>query len=102
MSETAINWSEEWVLYTIFAKSDSINHKDAWCKIAQKERECFRHLDYDFYPRGRVVVRNRRATVYFNRNILENDVIEAIKDAFLLKKFKIHAEGGKHYACYID
>ena len=102
MSETAINWNEVWELYTVFAKSDSISHKDAWRQVAQNENEQFRHLEYDFYPRGRVVIRNCRATVYLNRNIIEDGVLEAIKDAFCITEFKTHAEGGKHYRCYID
>ena len=102
MSETAINWSEGWELFTIFAKGNSISHKDAWRLTAQKENEQLRHLDYDFYPRGRVVVRNCRATVYLNRNILEDGVLEAIMEAFCIKECKTHAEGGKHYRCYID
>jgi len=103
MSETAINWNEGWELYIIFAKSDSISHKDAWCQIGQKENEQFRHLEYDHYPRGRVVVRNSRATVCLNRNILEDGgVLGVISDAFCITEFRTHAEGGKHYGCYID
>ena len=104
MSETAINWSEGWELYTIFAKSDSISHKDAWSQIAQRENKQFRHLEYDHYPRGRVVIRNSRATVYLNRNLLEDGVLvlETIAYTFCIKNYKTHAEGGKHYRCYID
>lgn len=98
----AVDWDEEWELYHLFAKSNSISHKDAWSQFAQKEEKRFRRLSYDYYPRGRVVVRNGAATVFLNRRIATDQALAAINQAFGLASPKIHAEGSRHYECYID
>lgn len=41
MDDDAINWNEEWEIYYLFAKSDSISHKDAWTRFAQSEKSVF-------------------------------------------------------------
>jgi hypothetical protein len=102
MTEDEINWSEEWELYHIFAKSDSISHKDAWAQIAQRDKKRFRQVNYNYYPRGRVVVRNSKATIYLNQHIVTDEVIAKINEIFNIAEPKIHAEGGRHYECFID
>ncbi len=99
MTDGQIDWSADWELFHLFAKSDSISHKDAWAQIEEKR---FRRLPYNHYPRGRVVVRNGAATVFLNRHIATDEVLAAINGVFGLTSPKIHAEGGKHYECYID
>ncbi len=99
MSDDSIDWDADWELYHMFAKSDSISHKDAWAQIEEKR---FRCLLYNYYPRGRVVVRNGAATVFLNRHIATDEVLAAINQVFGLTAPKVHAEGGKHYECYID
>lgn len=98
----AIDWSEEWELYRLFAKSDSISHRDAWAQFAQKEDRRFRRLKYDYYPRGRVVVRHDTATIFLNRHIAVDRVLAAVSQVFGLTAPRVHAEGGRHYRCCID
>ena len=102
MSENEIIWNEDWELYHIFVKSDSVSHKDAWKQIAQREEKRLRRYEYNYYPRGRVVVQNGKATVFLNQHIVKDEVIAAINKTFGLIEPKIHAEGGEHYKCYIN
>ena len=99
MSGGAIHWDEEWELCYLFIKSDAISHKDAWKQVQHKE---LRRYAYNHYPRGRVVVRNGKATIFLNQHIVATEVIAEINKVFDLKEPKIHAEGGEHYKCYID
>lgn len=102
MDGDAIKWSEDWEIYQLFAKSDSISHKDAWAQFAQNEDKRFRRLKYDYYPRGRVVVRNDTATVFLNRHIATDEVLTTVNELFGLTAPRVHAEGSRHYECYID
>jgi len=102
MTGVEINWEEAWELLPLFVKSDAINHKDAWVQIVQPENKQLRRYNYNYYPRGRVVIRNGKVTVFLNRHIAVNDVIAAVNKIFGLTAPKIHAEGGEHYKCYID
>ena len=102
MSDVGIDWDEDWEIYPLFAKSDSISHKDAWAQIRLHGEKRFRQLEYNHYPRGRVVVRNGSATVFLSRHIVHDEVLAAVNQIFGLSTPKIHAEGGAHYKCYID
>ena len=102
MSADGIDWSEDWELYHLYAPSDSISHKDAWRQIVQRDEKRFRRYDYNYYPRGRVVVRNGKATIFLNRHIAVDEVVAAVNQTFGLTAPKLHAEGGEHYKCYID
>ena len=102
MSGCEIDWSGGWELYTLFAKSDSISHKDAWAQIVQQKEKRFRRYAYNYYPRGRVVVRNGKAAIFLNQHIANDEVVAALGTIFGLTAPKIHAEGGEHYKCYLD
>lgn len=102
MNSNEIDWDEEWKIYYLFAKSDSISHKDAWAQFAKSEDKHFRRLEYDYYPRGRVVVRNGAAMVFLSRHIVTNEVLSAVNQIFGLTAPKVHVDGSRHYACYID
>ena len=93
---------EEWELLPVFVSSNVINHKDAWAVYIQPSKKCFRQVAYNFYPRGRVVIRNDRATVFLNQHIASEQVVQKVCDAFSLTEPKIHAEGGHHYQCFMD
>lgn len=98
----AIDWSREWELYHLFAKSDSISHKDAWTQFAKYKDRRLVHLPYDYYPRGRVVVHHDKATVFLNQHIATDEIFRQINKVFELTRPRIHAEGNRHYSCYID
>lgn len=102
MDDDAIDWTENWEIYHLFVRSDALSHKDAWSQFAQNADKRFRRVAYNHYPRGRVVVRNGTATVFLNRNIATDEVLAEINIIFGLTAPKVHAEGGRHYQCYID
>ena len=106
MSDNKINWGEDWSLYVVhFIDGSNTSHKNAWARVryhmnmeGDKRFKC----DYNYYPRGRVVVRNDKATVYLNRHIATDEVLAKVNNTFGLTAPKIHAEGGEHYKCFID
>lgn len=102
MTENGIDRNESWELYPYFVPSDAISHKEAWTKHIQPKEKHFRRYAYNFYPRGRVVIRNGKATVFLNRHIVTEEVIAKICKTFSLDNPKIHVEGGTHYECYTD
>ena len=102
MTDSGIDWGEGWEIHHLFTKSDSISHKDAWAQIVQCGDKRFRQYEYNYYPRGRVVVRNGKAIVFLNRHIATDEVIATISEIFGLATPKVHAEGGEHYKCYFD
>ena len=102
MTDVGIDWCEGWEIFHLFAKSDSISHKDVWAQIVQRGEKRFRQYEFDHYPRGRVVVRNGKATVFLNQHIATDDVISAVSQIFGLAAPKVHAEGGEHYGCFVD
>jgi hypothetical protein len=57
---------------------------------------------YNYYPRGHVVVRNGKATIFLNQHIAIDEVITAVNQVFGLDTPKVHAEGGEHYKCYAN
>lgn len=97
-----IGSKSEWELLTFFAPSDAISHKDAWERRIQPTEKRFRKVAYNFYPRGRVVIRNGRGTVFLNRYIATEEVLRRVCEAFSLTEPKVHAEGNWHYRCCMD
>lgn len=93
---------EEWELLPVFIASNVISHKEAWEIHIQPAEKRFRQVAYNFYPRGRVVIRNGRATVFLNQLIAAEQVVQKVCEAFSLTAPRIHAEGGRHYQCFMD
>lgn len=98
----AIAFPEKWELLTFFTLGDAISHKEAWEIHIQPAEKRFRQVAYNYYPRGRVVIRNGRATVFLNQHIATEEVIQRVCETFSLTGPRIHAEGGHHYQCFMD
>lgn len=97
-----IGSESEWELLTFFAPSDAISHKAAWERYIQLSKKRFRGVAYNFYPRGRVVIRNGRSTVFLNQHIATAEVLHKVCEVFSLTEPKVHAEGNRHYHCCMD
>lgn len=97
-----IRSGSEWELLTFFAPSNEISHKNAWERYIQPAEKRFRRVVYNYYPRGRVVIRNGRGTVFLNQHIVTEEVLHKVCEAFSLAEPKVHAEGSRHYRCYMD
>lgn len=82
--------------------SDSNNsHYDYW-KFSQSIYPEFRSLDYDYYPRGRVVYNNTTDTYYLytDKCLLDNNITSDIISKFNLPKSKVIISTDDHYQCH--
>ena len=79
---------------------DNFNHKIEWQRL---DRIVTNGLPYNYYPRGRVEIKNGKAIIYINPDINKENVIEEIIASFDLKKpnelrsVTIKSDGSKHY-----
>lgn len=76
------------------------NHKLTWESIS---KDITGGHSYNYYPRGRVEIRNNKAIIYLNPTIGEN-YIEDIKELFELGNIEtvIKKDGSEHYRCSLD
>lgn len=85
------------------------NHKNVW-ETAIKNVSAYRPYNkkaYDYYPRGRVQITNKKADVYLNQNINRANIIDEIKTAFGLSdhnisKVRVMVDNSNHYQCWMD
>lgn len=92
--------------FELLAKSSAeFNHQAAWSKLSKRETE---NKPYNYYPRGRVEIRNGKAVLYANGNIADEKLLKwAINKFNLIKengieKVEIKADMSNHYLCYLD
>lgn len=81
------------------ADGTSYNHKATWQALPKKTT---RGKPFDYYPRGRVEIRNGKATIWLNANILH--LTDEVKRLFGLNGIvvKVKEDGSKHYKCHFD
>lgn len=79
---------------------DNFNHKTEW---QQLDRRVTNGFPYNYYPRGRVEIKNGKATIYLNPDINNEDVVKMIFDCFELNNVRelrsitIKSDGSEHY-----
>ena len=82
---------------------DNFNHKAEWAKLS---RGITGGHPYNYYPRGRVEVKNNKATVYFHPILNEPRAIDRISEGFGLYNGTILVrevpDGSDHYKYLID
>lgn len=90
----------------LIAKSGAeFNHQAAWSTLPKRETD---NKPYNYYPRGRVEIRNSKAVIYANGNIVDKKLIKWAVNEFNLTKengielVEIKADMSKHYLCYLD
>ena len=83
----------------------NFNHKAEWEKKKETSRLCRKH-PFDYFPRGRVEVRNGRIQIFANPVILSEEVKKLIIETFELEdvKGKIFwiADNSPHYKYIVD
>ena len=96
---TADGESDEVVEYS--SKSgENFNHKEEWKRL---DREITGRMPYNYYPRGRVEIKNGKCTVYMNPDINTEEVEKMIMDFFELNKtdklrsVNFKSDGSAHY-----
>lgn len=84
------------VEYTSKSK-ENFNHKIEWDKF---DSRITKGNKYNFYPRGRVEIKNCRVIIYLNPDINSKKVIQRVVEVFELEDItdiKIHSDGSSHY-----
>ena len=77
----------------------NFNHKAEWQKLS---RSVTRGQPFNYYPRGRVEIKNRKATVFLNPIINKECIVSKIIDEFALMSgeligINIKSDGSDHY-----
>ena len=81
------------------------NHEELWKNLPSKITH---NKPFNYYPRGRVVIANGKATIWVNPNLYTNEVLDFIADVFHLtpyngiQKINFKADNSEHYECYLD
>lgn len=86
-------------------KGNNYNHRITLEKL---EREVTDRKPYNYYPRGRVEIRNRKATIYAHPDICTREIMIMIINEFNLHKENnidkvvMNPDYSKHYNCYLN
>lgn len=82
---------------------ENFNHKFEWQKF---DKNITNNNPYNYYPRGRVEIKNGKATIFFNPILNRFDIHDLIMSEFglvgrinIIKKI---VDGSKHYEYLID
>lgn len=81
----------------------SNNHKKIWSKWP---RVITQGKPYNYFPRGRIEIRNKKAVIFLNPAICSEEIIQMIKTEFelevneILQEIQVKADGSWHYKCY--
>ena len=79
------------------------NHKQEWSFLNILEHRETKGKPFDYYPRGRVEIKNGKATIFLNPDINTESVIGLVKKQFELegnpeiKSITVKSDGSKHY-----
>lgn len=86
---------------TFSSKSgENFNHKTEWSKLP---KSITHGKPFNCYPRGRVEIKNGKATVFLNPDIHTERIIRKVLDAFEiaensgLKSIRVKSDGSFHY-----
>lgn len=80
----------------------SNNHKKIWSKLS---RTVTQGKIFNYFPRGRVEIRRKRAIIFLNPCICYEEMIQKIKAEFRLdnnesiRDISVKADGSRHYRC---
>jgi hypothetical protein len=89
--------------------SDTYNHKKIWDTEIKGNsiHKPYNKKEYNYYPRGRIVISNNKADIYLNPHINKPDFIREIKLKFGLTPNNISKtreinDNSAHYQCFLD
>jgi len=86
--------------------NDNYNHEQVWNSLNVKS--ITNNKKFNYYPRGRVEIRNGKAIIYCNPNICNDQLKDWIIDKFNLnssnniKKIVMIPDYSDHYKCHLD
>lgn len=79
---------------------ENFNHKAEWDKL---DRSVTQGLPYNYYPRGRVEIRNAKATVFYSPDLNYDTILDEILATFEIAGMKglthltVTTDGSEHY-----
>ena len=76
------------------------NHKETWSTLPSSVTHSKK---FDYYPRGRVEIRNNKATIWLNQYIahLAKDIAK-LYGLSALSNVQTRVDGSEHYKCHFD
>ena len=90
---------------TLSKNATNFNHQKVWQAF---DKKITGNKPYNYYPRGRVEIKNGKAVIYANVNIATEDlknwaisVFNLIKENGI-KAVALKADGSKHYKSHLD
>lgn len=92
-------------VYYTSKSGDNFNHKTEWKKL---NRGVTCGHSYNYYPRGRVEVKNGKITLYANPILLKEDILLSIIQEFSLEEavtqniLRVCADGSSHYQFQLE
>ena len=84
---------------------DNYNHKLTWEQLEKKDTN---NKPFNYYPRGRVEVKNGKATIYASPYICGERLLKWCVEMFALKEYNgindviCRADHSEHYKCVLD
>lgn len=84
---------------------NTYNHERLWKTLS---KELTDSKPFNYYPRGRVEIRNGVADIFVNPNLFTEEVKKFLISEYHLnpqngiKKIRFHADSSEHYKCYLD
>lgn len=82
----------------------SFTHKATWRQLVHSRKD-LRKFPWNYFPRGRVEIRNHKAMIFVNPNIIKCDSYQQrIIEEFHLRniKVKVLVDNSVHYYCHAD
>lgn len=80
------------------------NHEKCW-KDVQSANKLYKSYPYNYFPRGRVMIHNNIADVYYNPYFNTERMQREISSKFGLSevsKVRWHVDNSNHYQCLVD
>ena len=84
---------------------DNYNHRKLWESLDSKVTG---NKNYDYYPRGRIEIKNGKAIIFVSPHLCRDDIIEWVTGEFHLneqngiKTVRVVPDYSIHYRCYLD
>lgn len=73
-------------------KGNTYNHKKLWEELPSKLKK---NKSFDYYPRGRVMISNKKATIYLHPSLLTERIMN-----FLIYEFNLKPSMGIEEICF--
>lgn len=76
---------------------ENFNHAAEWAKLP---RAITHGMPFNYYPRGRVEVKNEKAVIYLNPSINRYEIQDELRERFgldILSKVSVKNDGSEHY-----